>query len=193
MSGADWYVSREDTKNLIPPQPKSPLSLQHRASCRGGELLLVCLLEFTCLSAKTYIPLPLKWLWSSDAYVSTPQCREFRKLRADCRGGAQCCLFELPLLAEPDLHHLPWIPGPCDPGSSRKLPWWSLFLPDSSPSLLIPHKEVITGGVVMVTRTWGRSRDRGVGHRPSVLGGTFKDEYYVLRKVLLNICSKFQK
>ena len=37
---------------------KSPLSLQHLASCRGGESLLVWLPEFTCLSAKTYIPLP---------------------------------------------------------------------------------------------------------------------------------------
>ena len=96
--------------------------------------------------------------------------------------------FELPLLAEPGPH---WILGPCDPGSSRELPWWSLFLLGSSLSLLTPHEQVRTGGDVMVTRTWVGAETGEWRHRPSVMGGTFKDEYCVLKKVLLNFCSKF--
>ena len=83
MSWADmWRYSKS-----YPSPTKSPLSLQCPASCRGGERLLVWLLEFTCLSAKTYIHLPTKWVGSSDACVSTPHCRELRKLRADSAEG----------------------------------------------------------------------------------------------------------
>ena len=52
-------VRRRYSKSY-PSPTKSPLSLPCLASCRGGESLLVWLLEFTCLSAKTYFPLPPK-------------------------------------------------------------------------------------------------------------------------------------
>ena len=46
---------------------------------------------------------------------------------------------------------------------------------------------------MIVTRTWVGAETGDWGHRPSVLGGTFKVEYGVLKKVLLNFCSKFQE
>ena len=113
---------RRRYSKCYPSPTKSPLSLQHLASCRGGEHLLVWLPEFTCLSAKTYVCLPHKSVGSSDACVLTPQCRELRKLRADsAEGGAQYCFFELPHSGEPGPHHVPRIPVTCDPGNSSKL------------------------------------------------------------------------
>ena len=84
---------RRRYSKCYPSPTKSPLSLQHLSSCRGGEHLLVWLLEFTCLSAKTYIRLPPKWVGSSDACVSTPHCRELRKLRADSAEGKPSAVF----------------------------------------------------------------------------------------------------
>ena len=40
-------------------------------------------------------------------------------------------------------------------------------------------------------KTWIGAETVGWEHRPLVMGGTFKDEYCVLKKVLLNFCSKF--
>ena len=78
---------RRRYSKCYPSPTKSPLSLQRLASCRGGQSLLVWLLEFTCPSVQTYICLPLKWVGSNDVCVSTPQCRELRKLRADSAEG----------------------------------------------------------------------------------------------------------
>ena len=154
-----WYVSREDTQNLIRPQPKSPLSLQHHASCRGGERLLVCLLEFTCLSAKTYIRLSLKWIGSSDACVSTPQYRELRKLRADSAEGEPSAVFWVAPLG--------WARPTLDPWSL-----WSWKQQGASMVVsLSPRLIPVTADSPWTGQNWGRcdgnkdlgrSRDRGV-------------------------------
>ena len=164
----------------------------------------ICWLDYlvTCLSAKSLYPLsPKEW----EAVMFVPQHPDLGNLGSWeeilQRGSTRLFLWVAPLRwARPTPSSL----APCSLWSWEQQQAsgtisLSLYPLGSSPSLLTPPWASQNWGRCDSTKGLHRSQRQGNGdleHQSWSHGGwweDFRNKYYILKKILLNLCSKFQE